>query len=882
MILIVIWVISPIILIPVLIGTTNKKNKLGDFVRSLFESGRIDREEYFYLRAKNAAYYRNSGGMYENNTAQNNSNAGYTRDARDMQNNRNAHNVQPPQGMPQYGQNMSGVQQGQYGQYTPGGIYGNAYYNQPQYRQNTCYNSYNQANAYTAAPQKKREFNPAVSLLIIGVIFVILAGMVFSTAAWLYMSDVERTGVVALAGAFFFGVSALAHRRLKLENTGMAFYLLGGVFAAITFVTAGYFRLMGEWFSLGGDGTAALLAAAAMIIGAFACAAIKLYGKRIFTHISLYSGYAAVLLFFIQAGDSYQVFALLTSLLSAALIAAVYFGKPEFGELIDAPLHTFVKAAAVIGAVVSLPAAAVPWEWNAAGYALISLYIAETAVYGLLRDDKRLIGILSALTAVLAVGISEDLTKGSVGEYFTLAAMLFGLALMFRFTKRLRTAFSDFLFPCALAIDGFCMANLSIGSSFGYSAVIFTAVSALVMLFAAENGKPHLAVMRIAAPAPIMTAAFLYAAHFDGEFFGASAICLVLMCFAAALFSLIAEKEERFGIMHYSFSAASGIMLFAAITTAETVYAAVISAVMCAALFAVCMTGRGNILTAAPAVGLYYAALRITDNLTLYPEDIANAGFIAVSAVFGILCAVSRLMFGKKILDTDGGKFRLDTAALCAVLAPISILSDTGGSNSLWRFIALIELSLFSLNLYREENRDSTNRYVMTAAAAFGCLAIYKQPFFAIENEMLLHKVNLIPILLFGSAVRMIWRNNKHIAKNFSFAVNLFAMITLIWDALYFETLFNTLIVLCTSLVILLWSFAMKNKRWFLVSAATLVGLTLYIMRDFLAEIDWWVYLLLVGILLITISAMNEYFKSRGESVKSKAGKFFEEWKKWE
>lgn len=870
MIIIVLWVISPIILIPLLIGTENKKNKLGNFVRSLFENGRIDREEYLYLRVKNGAAFRQSGGMYENNTAQN------------MQNNRNMYAGQPQRIIPQYGQNMNGVQQGRYGQYTAGGVYGNAYYNQPQYRQYSQKACYDQANAYSAVPQKKSGLNPAVSLLIIGVIFVILAGMVFSTAAWLYMSDIERTGVIALAGAFFFGVSALAHRRLKLDNTGIAFYLLGGVFAAITFVTAGYFRLMGEWFSLGGDGTAALLASASAIIGAFSCAAVKLYGKSIFTHIALYSGYAAISLLFIQASDSYSVFALLMSLLSAALIAAVYFFKPKFGELIDAPLNTFVKAAAVIGAIIALPTAAVPWEWNAAGYALISLYIVETALYGLLKDDKRLIGILSALTAVLAVGISEDLTKGSIDEYIMLAALLFVLAMMFRFTKKLRTAFSDFLFPCAMTIVGFRMAYVDLSSALGYSAIIFTAVSAIVMLFALEDGKPHLTAMRIAAPAPIMTAAFFYAAHFDGEFFGASAICLTVMTFAAAVFSLISESGERFRIMHYSFSAASGIMLFASLIAADTISAAVISTVMCAALFAVYMTGHCNILTAAPAIGLYYAAIKIADILTESYDNTANANFIAVSAVFGMLCAVSRLLFDRKILDTNGGKFRIDTAALCSALAPISILCDIGQDNQLWRFIALIELSLFSLNLYREENCGSTNRTVMTAAAAFACLAIYKQPFFVIENEMLLHKVELIPILLFGLAVKMIWKSNKRIAKDLSFAVNLFAMLTLIWDALYFDTLFNTLIVLCTALVILLRSFATKNKRWFAVSAATLVGLTLYIMKDFLAEIDWWVYLLLVGILLITIAAMNEYFKSRGESVKSKAGKFFEEWKNWE
>jgi uncharacterized membrane protein YbhN (UPF0104 family) len=63
-----------------------------------------------------------------------------------------------------------------------------------------------------------------------------------------------------------------------------------------------------------------------------------------------------------------------------------------------------------------------------------------------------------------------------------------------------------------------------------------------------------------------------------------------------------------------------------------------------------------------------------------------------------------------------------------------------------------------------------------------------------------------------------------------------------------------------------------------LSAAVSLVGLTLYIMRDFLSEIDWWLYLLLVGILLIFIAAVGEYCKSHGESFKHKVGKLFADW----
>ena len=85
--------------------------------------------------------------------------------------------------------------------------------------------------------------------------------------------------------------------------------------------------------------------------------------------------------------------------------------------------------------------------------------------------------------------------------------------------------------------------------------------------------------------------------------------------------------------------------------------------------------------------------------------------------------------------------------------------------------------------------------------------------------------------------------------------------------------------MLSVTLTILLVSFAVKNGRWFVISAASFLGLTLYITRDFLAAVQWWVYLLAAGILLIVIASANEYLKTRGETIKSKMMQAKDEWK---
>ncbi|MBR1724503.1 MAG: hypothetical protein IJ723_05740, partial [Ruminococcus sp.] len=154
------------------------------------------------------------------------------------------------------------------------------------------------------APMQPKPVNPAAIMLFIGVAFVILSGVIFSTANWHSMSDMQRVGLVAAAAAFFFGVSAFARRKLKLISTGLAFYMLGGVFTGISFLSLGYFRLMGDWFSTSGDGSYALYSVFMLIITAFSAGTSILYKKTAFTHAALYGAAVSLSLVAFQIAGS--------------------------------------------------------------------------------------------------------------------------------------------------------------------------------------------------------------------------------------------------------------------------------------------------------------------------------------------------------------------------------------------------------------------------------------------------------------------------------------------------------------------------------------------------------------------------------------------------
>ena len=193
-------------------------------------------------------------------------------------------------------------------------------------------------------------------------------------------------------------------------------------------------------------------------------------------------------------------------------------------------------------------------------------------------------------------------------------------------------------------------------------------------------------------------------------------------------------------------------------------------------------------------------------------------------------------------------------------------------------FIALLELTVFTANFIRSESTASCKKAAMTTAASLAGLALIGRPFMQFENSTVTTKIILVIIVLFGLAVKKIWADDKKVSSEFSQTVFMAAFLLLIADGLMNQSLLNSLVVLSVSLVLLIYSFVRKTRRWFLVSAVALLGLTLYITGDFLAAVAWWAYLLLAGIVLIVVAAVTEYLRQRAAK-NPQEERFFVDWK---
>lgn len=124
------------------------------------------------------------------------------------------------------------------------------------------YKNYYESPRPVVTPVKERKpkqpFSPISLLLVAGVIFLFLGGVIFLTKTWGMLSDTVRALSLLSASFIAFGMNILAERIFRLRKTGLAFYILGCIFLPLALGGIGVFQLLGEWFSFAGNGAALL------------------------------------------------------------------------------------------------------------------------------------------------------------------------------------------------------------------------------------------------------------------------------------------------------------------------------------------------------------------------------------------------------------------------------------------------------------------------------------------------------------------------------------------------------------------------------------------------------------------------------------------------
>jgi hypothetical protein len=168
-------------------------------------------------------------------------------------------------------------------------------------------------------------------ILSLGIILILLAGIILATSTWRMMSNSTKTIVLLMVSILFFVMSSFTERKLKIVKTSFAFWILGNLFLPIILLSIGFFKLLGNYLSVGGSGRYIYGIISAFICLIFFIYSIKKYKNTAFIWISLID--LQLLYWFIlkQLHFNYNT-RVLMMLIYTLILSGVYFiGKRHEG-----------------------------------------------------------------------------------------------------------------------------------------------------------------------------------------------------------------------------------------------------------------------------------------------------------------------------------------------------------------------------------------------------------------------------------------------------------------------------------------------------------------------------------------------------------------------
>lgn len=725
-------------------------------------------------------------------------------------------------------------------------------------------------------------------LLLIGTAFVILSGIAFGVASWVNTTPVGRVLIMIGAAVFSMAISTVLRMVIKLKKTSAAFYILSTVLIALTLIVSGYYGLLGDWLAIPGEGSSILMAISCFVTFIALLAAYWLYSSEAF----VYTGLSALSMTFffisVQISEGFADLAVIMIALQAIITALIHAVK----------LHEkteFAKPVKIVGTITALIFGFIAFIYTLSSvfsadvytYIILGMMILQFIGYGIFKKHFWMLGIQSVLSVYTAIAAGFTIDEYySFRDAITAAAVMFiGIYLLNRFSKHLHTGFSE-IFTLAFAIlGGYNCIGIMDHNEFVPELIIAVIVSALIASYVFSRYKAVQAVSGLAAPiTPIVLTSVLTSIivnNSDIEYFKeirTVSYCILALIFIAITAALIYLPKYAFSfhakhprraddILYANMIAAGGILLF------NTVYSELffIPAFVTLIHFAVSNRIKCN-LTAAISVmsltGLVYNVARH------YADGEKLIVMTALMVLFIIMMIVSKLIYSESIIKKGEDSLKIDPMMISAWL-PIVLMGEHSRTGF---FMVSIALAIYFACFIRKNVSREASEIILTISTAITSTAFIFRPFFIADSEMISSKITLAIIALTGTACRFIWRRNKEAAKLSSTLIYILCFGGLLIDAMYFQTSGNTIFVMAITALVLIISLMTKCRTWFMVSSITLFTITIHATRHYLTALNWWVYLFAAGMILITVAAVNEYCKTKGETVRSNIAKVFSDW----
>ena len=738
----------------------------------------------------------------------------------------------------------------------------------------------------TTRPEREK-MNGSGIMLLLGTVFIVLSGIAFGVAGWVNTSEVGRTLIIAAAAVISFGISYIFRKVFRLTGTSTAFYCVGSVLSAVTAIIAGFYELLGEYISTYGDGACLLYTLSAAIAAVFSMAGYKLYSQKTFAVVGL--SFTAVTLHFMiaQFSWSFESYAAAAAVVQAVITAVLHILKPQKSLSFAKEITLVGDFTSVFFALISTSFLIFDMDNADISAAVISaMYAVQLAFYGAKLNKGWMKGLQSIFSAYTLYVLTDAAVSGKNREVIVFAFLSFALYLINRFVPYIKTAFSESSTLATAEIAAIAAVNVYKRVSFTVSIIPLLLISAAILSYAFHKNKGTQIAAGLLFPLnPLIIASHSRHLLFGYDLFNRTeayvysfGVLAVILTAIAALIVFLPKYAFDFYARHPRTSDAilySCMIVSGSVMLNPTAWDPVQLMILMLAPFHFYISGklRNNLCTAFSIL----TSVTIINNW-LSSEITSSRPEISLfmEGVFIILMVLSRIFFRNALVEKTESGIKADTPLLCSI-QPMLIMTESAKYGTFLFFFACAVMTAFAVKRNTGHKRA---RILMTASAILTATAIIFRPFLVPGSDMVSAKITLAVIAATGLAFRLIWRDYHDFAYNTSDRVWKLCFTALILDAMYFHKAGNTIFDLAVTAGILVLSYAVKSRGWFRISAIFLAYMTIYASRKYLMSLNWWVYLFLVGLVLISAAAVNEYSKKNGEDIRDRFKSRFAGWQR--
>lgn len=734
--------------------------------------------------------------------------------------------------------------------------------------------------------RKKPDMTVSSILFLIGTAFVVLSGIAFGVASWVKTSHEGKVGIICIAAVFAFIFSVIFNKRLKLSGSSISFYILGAGFTATSFLTACYYHIMGSWLSFSGDGCALLMAMTLALLSAILLLGNKLYKRSPLVYTGLSAAALSLFCVVLQIFDTLRTAAPAFIVLQAIITAAVFMTERRIHCNYRLPVERVGIAASYFYGIIPVSyTLSTLFRPDLSCYICICTIIAQLIVYGRITHSKVMISIGSVLNIVLSIMISSTVTETIPDRFFIIVLSSLAIVNYFlnRFIPSLKNAFTESAtFAFAVLFGLICVVGAN-STMFVPNLIIGVVVSLIIASYIFSKNDGIQLVSGIFSPIlPTVITCIAYNCIRKAYTIENTAnLSLILWSILAAILILVTAAlifrpassfnlgHTKDGILHSNLIF-SGIIL---ICINNSTLLLLIPLFLCLIHFALSNRSKNNYPTVLSAISF----IRVAYNFALPCLEGVPSRFgfdMIMSAVVVIFAVISRVFYKEAILTSNNGKVKLDPLTVTAWLAILPMFGTTKTD----AFFALMAIAVFITGFIKKNTSYNKASVILTISTILASLAFITRPFLVPEHAEVSNKITIGIFALTGFICQIIWKRYVHAARSCANVIYILSFVSLLIDAIYFDTAANTIFVMIVMAVTLIISILTRSKTWFTTSATSLFVITIFATKEYLTALNWWVYLFFTGIILIGLAVFNEYCKKNNETLKSTVAKKFSNW----